>query len=219
VHHEPVLIERVEDARGNVIYRADSTPEQVISPEIADTVTTALEGVISGGTGTAAALSGWETAGKTGTTQSNKDAWFVGYTCKVTAAVWIGNVGGPGEEIEPLPGFGGTLSAPLWAEFQNRLIDNGLVENDCELTEVTDFPGRTTFENLEVAEEPPPSTATCPQGYTQADLNGDGVIESCVRNDNGGTGQPPPVTRPPGLPPPPPPPTTTKPPPTLPPGF
>ena len=110
LHHEPVLIERVEDSRGNVIYEADDRPQQVISPEVADTVTTALRGVVSGGTGTAAQLSGWDVAGKTGTTQNNKDAWFVGYTCKVTTAVWVGNVGGPAEEVQPLSGEGGTLA-------------------------------------------------------------------------------------------------------------
>ena len=90
LHSQPVMIERVEDSRGNIIFEADDPPQQFISPEVADTVTTALRGVVSGGTGTAAQLSGWDVAGKTGTTQNNKDAWFVGYTCKLTAAVWVG---------------------------------------------------------------------------------------------------------------------------------
>jgi len=215
LHTEPVLIERVEDSRGNVLFQADDPPQQVISPEVADTVTTALQGVVEGGTGSAAALSGWEVAGKTGTTQNNKDAWFVGYTCKVTAAVWVGNVGGPGQEIEPLSGQGGTLAAPVWHEFMQRLNDNGLVQNDCDLADVTDFPGRTSFEDLEV--EDTSSQATCPAGYTPLDTDGDGAVDSCAPVDDPGTTptttEPPATTSPPTTVPP-----TTVPPTTLPPG-
>lgn len=210
LHSRPVMIERVEDSRGNVIFEADDPPQQVISPEVADTVTTALRGVVSGGTGTAAQLSGWDVAGKTGTTQNNKDAWFVGYTCKVTTAVWVGNVGGPGEEVAPLSGEGGTLAAPLWHEFMQRLNDNGLVQNDCELADVTDFPGRTDFEDLEV--EDTSSQPTCPSDYTPLDTDGDGIVDSCAPVDDGGTT--PPTTQPPATTEPP---ATTVPPTTVPP--
>jgi membrane peptidoglycan carboxypeptidase len=214
LHRRPVMIERVEDSRGNVLYDANERQaQQVISPEVADTVTTALRGVVSGGTGTAAQLSNWSVAGKTGTTQNNKDAWFVGYTCKVSTAVWVGNVGGPGQEIAPLGGQGGTLAAPTWHEFMQRLDDNGLVTNDdgCDLADLDEFPGRMEFEDLEVDTAP---TATCPEGTTPLDTNGDGAVDSCATG--GGptaTTEPPttspPVTRPPVTTPP-----TTAPPPT-----
>jgi penicillin-binding protein 1A len=213
LHHEPVLIERVEDSRGNVLYDAgESQPQQVISPEVADTVTTALRGVVSGGTGTAAQLSGWSVAGKTGTTQNNKDAWFVGYTCKVSTAVWVGNVGGPGQDIAPLPGQGGTLGAPAWHEFMQRLVDNNLMVNDdgCDLADLDDFPGRE-FEDVEIEGE---VTATCPAGYTPLDTNGDGTVDSCAPIDDG---QSPSTTEPPDTTPPTsePPPSTTDPPTTV----
>ena len=210
LHHEPVLIERVEDARGNIIYSADEPSQQVISPEVADTVTTALRGVVSGGTGTAAQLSGWDVAGKTGTTQNNKDAWFVGFTCNVTTAVWVGNVGAPGETVQPLSGEGGTLAAPLWHEFMERITSAGYVNNDCELANLTDFPGRTDFGDAEA--DDPTTTATCPAGYVPADLDGDGVVESCV--EDGSSGPPPPTTEPPPTTAPPPPSTTAPPPPS-----
>jgi penicillin-binding protein 1A len=220
LHHDPVLIERVEDSRGNVIFSAnDRQPEQVISAQVADTVTTALRDVVTSGTGTQAALSDWSVAGKTGTTQNDKDAWFVGYTCKVSTAVWVGNVGGPGQEIAPLGGQGGTLAAPTWNDFMQRLIDNGLMENDdgCDLADVTEFPGRTEFEDLEV--EDTSTTSSCPSGYYPSDQDGDGVAESCVEDTNTvptpTTPQPttPPPTTPPTTPPP-----TTGPPPTTTPG-
>jgi len=207
VRHDPVLIERVEDSRGNVLYRAPDHADQAISPEIADTVTTALQGVVEGGTGEAAALSDREVAGKTGTTQNNKDAWFVGFTCNVSAAMWVGNVGAPGQPVEPLGAsdFGGTVSAPIWHDFNQRLIDEGLVSNeDCDLADMTDFPGRTTFADREVeVTSSEPAAPTCPAGYTPADTDGDGVAESCIPNSN--QNRPPPAT----LPPPPPSSTTT----------
>ncbi len=66
--------------------------EQVIPPEVADTVTYCLRQVVLGGTGSSAEF-GKPIAGKTGTTQDNRDAWFVGYTPKLTAAVWMGYPG------------------------------------------------------------------------------------------------------------------------------
>ncbi len=111
---DPVLIERIEDADGNVLcwYPVDScsstgspvrSGEQVIEPSVARQVNGALQGVVSGGTGRAARLidEADETtrpaAGKTGTTQNNRDAWFTGFTCGYTTAVWVGYPGIDGE--------------------------------------------------------------------------------------------------------------------------
>ncbi len=111
---DPVMIERIEDADGNILcwYPTDSctslgnpnrTGEQVIEPSVARQVTGALEGVVSGGTGRAARLIDETTettrpaAGKTGTTQNNRDAWFAGFTCGYTAAVWVGYPGIDGQ--------------------------------------------------------------------------------------------------------------------------
>jgi membrane peptidoglycan carboxypeptidase len=88
---DPYVIRRVESADGEVLYDSggEVTGEQVIDPEVADTVNSVLTGVLSDGTGTGADL-GVPAAGKTGTTSDNKDAWFAGYTCKMTAVVWMG---------------------------------------------------------------------------------------------------------------------------------
>jgi membrane peptidoglycan carboxypeptidase len=95
-HKEPTVITRVErvdqDGSVKVLYTAqpdEGTP--VITADQANKVTYALQQVVQGdGTGHDARLDGIPCAGKTGTTQSNKDAWFVGYTPKLTAAVWMG---------------------------------------------------------------------------------------------------------------------------------
>ena len=62
--------------------------------QIADMVTTALRGVVTNGTGTSRPAIADPSYGKTGTAQNNKDAWFVGYTCDVSTAVWMGQAGG-----------------------------------------------------------------------------------------------------------------------------
>ncbi len=97
---DPHSILSITDSRGKVIYEY-KTPKrrQVMAPETAYYVTEILQGVVNGGTGTRAKISGRTVAGKTGTTQhgisglkssANRDVWFVGYTPELTAAVWMG---------------------------------------------------------------------------------------------------------------------------------
>ncbi|MEL6985381.1 MAG: penicillin-binding transpeptidase domain-containing protein, partial [Actinomycetota bacterium] len=113
VRVDPFLIERIEDADGNVLcwYPTDTCEggsasgpdgEQVLDPVVARQVIGAMEGVVSGGTGRAARLiQADETvrpaAGKTGTTQRNQHAWFTGFTCGLTTSVWVGYPGQVGE--------------------------------------------------------------------------------------------------------------------------
>ncbi len=112
---DPVFIERIEDADGNVLCwypegSCDSSSqqvragEQVLDASIARQVTGALTRVVSSGTGRAARLIQEDettraAAGKTGTTQFNRDAWFTGYTCGLTTSVWVGYPGVDGREV------------------------------------------------------------------------------------------------------------------------
>jgi membrane peptidoglycan carboxypeptidase len=93
VHKEPRVISRIErlDQEGNVtiVYRAPTNTNQALTEVEAAKVTAALQQAMADGTGTRAGLP-WQAAGKTGTTSDNKDAWFVGYTPKLTTAVWMG---------------------------------------------------------------------------------------------------------------------------------
>ncbi len=98
---------------------------QVISPQIASLMTTLLKGVVDGGTGSRARM-GWSkaglgkipAAGKTGTTQTNKDVWFVGYTPYLSTAVWIGF--DEGNISLGTRQYGGTVAAPVWANFMRE---------------------------------------------------------------------------------------------------
>jgi membrane peptidoglycan carboxypeptidase len=89
VHRRPMFVTRIEGPDGTVLYEADQTGDRVLEPEVARTQTSMLTEVVKRGTGTRADI-GRPVAGKTGTTDKNTDAWFVGYTPQFTAAVWMG---------------------------------------------------------------------------------------------------------------------------------
>src|SRR5579884_1051273 len=97
------------------------TGKQVLGPAIADLMNNILEGPVQNGTGTAAAIGRPNgTAGKTGTTESYSDAWFVGYTPQLVASVWMGDSTGraPLVNIKGVPFvYGGTIPAQTWHNF------------------------------------------------------------------------------------------------------
>ena len=100
-------------------------PKQVLTPTQAATIDQLLQGVVQGGTGTAAALPGREVAGKTGTTENYGDAWFVGFTPQLVAAVWVGY---PDKLIPMTYQFhghavaGGTFPALIWKAFMTKAL-------------------------------------------------------------------------------------------------
>lgn len=122
VHVKPTAIITILDRNGNVIEdnsnnKADAT--RVMSEREAYEMTSMLEGVIDHGTGTAAAI-GQPAAGKTGTTDDNKDAWFVGYTPTIVTAVWIGDDTGSHSLGEV---YGGTIPARIWHDYMVSAVD------------------------------------------------------------------------------------------------
>ena len=111
----PIGIQKVVDRNGKVLYEAQSQGEQVINPDATATLTDMLRGVITRGTGMNAGI-GRPAAGKTGTTDSYKDAWFVGYTPDLVTAVWVGC-----DNNVPLQGVtGGDLPAVIWGDFMEK---------------------------------------------------------------------------------------------------
>ncbi len=119
VHIPHMAITKVLDRNGTIIYDALPEGRQVISPESAADLTSMLEDVITKGTGKGANI-GRPAAGKTGTTSDYHDAWFVGYTPDLSAAVWIGC-----DDNSELGGItGGDLPATIWSHFmQNALLN------------------------------------------------------------------------------------------------
>ncbi len=94
MYNPPYYIDKVTDASGNVLYRHESEERRVVSAETARLAAEVLVDNVESGTGRRAKLSGQDVAGKTGTTQENADAWFVGFTPQLATAVWVGSPSG-----------------------------------------------------------------------------------------------------------------------------
>jgi penicillin-binding protein 1A len=112
----PTLIRRVTDSAGEVLYEPTPEPEAVVSPTTAYLVTSMLEDVIDAGTGAQARQLGFRlpAAGKTGTTNDYRDAWFIGYTPQLLAGVWVGH-DRPRTIVQR--GYAAQLAVPLWTRF------------------------------------------------------------------------------------------------------
>ncbi|HEX6261481.1 MAG TPA: PBP1A family penicillin-binding protein [Actinomycetota bacterium] len=121
-HIAPVAIERIEGSDGRVIFEANPRETQAVSPAVAWAATDILKGVIERGTGVAAGI-GRPAAGKTGTAQQWRDAWFVGYVPQLSAAVWVGFPQGQISMVPPTTRIrvtGGSFPAQIWRSFMLR---------------------------------------------------------------------------------------------------
>ena len=109
---EPYAIERVEDSRGRVLYRASGTKSShQLSSNTAAEMTAMMKTVITNGTGMGANI-GKPAAGKTGTTDDYRDAYFVGYTPNIVTGVWVGD-----DNNKQMHGLtGGTVPAKIWKD-------------------------------------------------------------------------------------------------------
>ena len=116
VHRLPVFIRRVEDREGTVIYEAPRESTRVLTEQTAFLLSSMLSDVINYGTAWKARHAGFQlpAAGKTGTTNDYLDAWFVGYTPKLVAGVWIG-FDQPRTIVSG--GYAGDVAVPLWGRF------------------------------------------------------------------------------------------------------
>lgn len=113
----------VKDSTGGVLETKIAEGKQAIPADVAYLTTDILKGVISSGTGSAARL-GRPAAGKTGTTQQYRDAWFCGYTPDLAAAVWVGHVDSQ-KEMTSVHGrkvTGGSFPAEIWAAFMKEAL-------------------------------------------------------------------------------------------------
>ena len=123
--NEPRVITTIKDVNGNVVYNNTPALMRVMSGVDAALVTQLLEGVVTGGTGTAAALPDRPVAGKTGTTENYGDAWFVGYTPQLVTAVWVGYPKGLRPMLTEFHGravAGGTFPAEIWKSFMQPAL-------------------------------------------------------------------------------------------------
>ncbi|MEG3940689.1 MULTISPECIES: transglycosylase domain-containing protein [unclassified Microcoleus] len=117
-HSDTTFIVQVTDSSGNVLLDNTPKPKPVLNAWAAASVNSALQGVINNGTARAAQL-GRPAAGKTGTTSSERDIWFVGYVPQLSVAVWMGN-----DNYAPMSygATGGGIVAPVWRDFMSQAL-------------------------------------------------------------------------------------------------
>ena len=196
-HVAPTIISKVIGPNGNTIYTANPDKTQVFTQGQAYAGTQTLETVLQYGTGTGASY-GCPAAGKTGTTSNYTDAWFVGYTPKLSTAVWVGypkaetymtDVNGLG------PGYGGTLAAPIWKQFMEDA--SGMATNPAT-GYCGDFPQPSQYwhgveyfgKHAVSAYVPPPPVTTTATGTTTTGANttGGGSLGGSSTTSGNGNG-------------------------------
>jgi membrane peptidoglycan carboxypeptidase len=123
--NEPRVITKIDNDANKIAYANVPTGVHVLSPDVDALLTQLLEGVVTGGTGTAAQLPGRAVAGKTGTTENYGDAWFCGYTPQLVTCVWVGYP----DKLTPMlhefhggPVVGGSFPALIWKAFMQPAL-------------------------------------------------------------------------------------------------
>ena len=113
----PRAIRKVEDGEGQVLFEERREARRAASPQAAFLVTSLLRGTVERGTAASARRLGLtrEAAGKTGTSNDMRDAWFVGYTPDLIAGVWVGI-----DSSAPLQLTGAQAALPIWTQFLER---------------------------------------------------------------------------------------------------
>lgn len=114
MRRQPVFLLRISNSRGETLWEADpAAAERTVEEADVLTLSTMMQDIVLNGTGTNARLADRPSAGKTGTSQSFRDAWFIGYTADYVAGVWVGN-----DDDTPTRNVtGGGLPARIWRDF------------------------------------------------------------------------------------------------------
>lgn len=127
IHVTPTLVTKVVGPNGDVIYQNVHQQTKVLEPAQADAITTALEGVLTRGTASGNGI-GRPAAGKTGTTQDQTDAWFIGYTPDLVTGIWTGfatpiyDKASPNGRLRQVGKNGGRIAAPAWAAYMKQAL-------------------------------------------------------------------------------------------------
>ena len=110
-------IRAIEDQRGEIVYEDPGARRRVLAPPVAFQALSMLRDVVTRGTGTAARSLGFPVAGKTGTTDEYRDAWFVGFSSRLVAGVWVGF-----DQPKPIGegAFAARVALPIWTAFMRR---------------------------------------------------------------------------------------------------
>ncbi len=128
VYIEPLFVTRIEDNMGNVIGEFQTHKREAVSEQTAYLMANLMQGVVNHGTAhglrSRFGLTG-EIAGKTGTTNDQSDGWFIGYTPKITAGVWVGAEDRQVHFESLALGSGANMALPIWGIFMTKVLKDG----------------------------------------------------------------------------------------------
>ncbi|MEM6761941.1 MAG: PBP1A family penicillin-binding protein [Pseudomonadota bacterium] len=170
----PHVVRRIKTADGKLLYeRRGSGPGQVASLSDVGAMNQMMSAALNSGTAQRARLDGWQAAGKTGTSQDWRDAWFVGYTAFFTAGVWLGN-----DDNSPTKkATGGSMPALLWKRLMEK-VHKGMVP--------ADLPGATAFAASSAGSSIPADDPWNAPGAAQAPDPETGIVRGARQWDDGG---------------------------------
>jgi len=115
----PHVVERIRTADGKVLYgRTQQALGRIVDARYAGMMNTMLHETLVSGTARGASLPGWQAAGKTGTSQDFRDAWFIGYTSRLVAGIWLGN----DDNTPTKHAVGGGLPVEIWSRFMRTAL-------------------------------------------------------------------------------------------------
>jgi penicillin-binding protein 1B len=169
----PSAVSRVDDETGETVWNRAADRRQAASPQGTYLVTSLLKGVIDRGTGAKARNLGVEgaVAGKTGTTDGYRDAWFVGYTTDLVIGVWVGF-----DDERPIKLTGAQAALPIWSKLAARLIPR----------DQPDFPmPEGVVERRIDPQTGQLATAQCPEPITEVFIGGTEPADYCEVHGGG----------------------------------
>lgn len=183
---KPIYITRIEDKNGNVLASFQTPMKQVISEASAYTMTKMMQGPVTYGTasGLMQRLGAAEMAGKTGTTNDNSDAWFMGFTPQLLAGTWIG-CDDRFIRLEGGLGYGGQASRPIWEYFFKKVYaDKTLgIDKMARFVQPEQMRNEAQFDYMNIIDHTPPPGA---EGEDQ----GNGNANEYLNLDTGGSNVP-----------------------------
>ncbi len=124
----PIFVTRIEDSDGNILGQFSDRKREALSQRATGAMVQMMRGVVDGGTGSRLrfryGLKG-EIAGKTGTTNDNSDGWFIGYTPRITAGVWVGAEDRYVHFSSTSLGQGANMALPIWGLWMQKVLKDG----------------------------------------------------------------------------------------------
>ncbi len=172
VRIDPLLIHSMRTANGDVVEDFHNDNRPVLDPRVSYVVTNMMQNVVDHGTGYTVRARGFTApaAGKTGTSH---DAWFAGYTSNLLCIVWVGY-----DDYSDLKLAGGSTAGPIWAEFMKRAVRLPQYSNTKDFTPPTGVVTVTLDKSTNLL-----STASCPEGYNSAFVEGSEPKDTCDHAD------------------------------------